>query len=60
MADALSRKLGGSLATLLTQQTSLLKEMEKMQIEIQLKEPIIGTSQMNQVRVGFDLYDKIK
>jgi len=31
-----------------------------MQIEIQLKEPVMGTSQMNQVRVGFDLYDKIK
>ena len=30
VADALSRKSGGSLAALLTQQTSLLKEIEKM------------------------------
>jgi len=58
--DALSRKSEGSLATLLTQQASLLKEIERMQIEIQSKETIIGDSQMNQVRVGFDLYDKIQ
>ena len=31
-----------------------------MQIEVQTKEPMMRTNQMNQVRIGFDLYDKIK
>ena len=60
VADALSQKSGGSLAALLTQQTSLLKEMEKMQIEVQIKKLVMRTSQMNQVRIEFDLYDEIK
>ena len=33
----LSRKSGGSLATLITRQPSLLKEIENMQIEVQIK-----------------------
>ena len=41
VTDALSQKLGGSLAALLTQQTSLLKEIEKMQIEVQIREPMM-------------------
>lgn len=34
VADALSWKSGGSLSILIAQQSSLLKETEKMQIEI--------------------------
>ena len=41
VADALIRKSGGSLAALLTQQASLLKEIEKMQIEVQIREPMM-------------------
>jgi len=40
VADALSQKAGGSLAALLTQHASLLKEIEKMQIEVQIREPM--------------------
>ena len=60
VTDALSQKLGGSLAALLTQQTSLLKEIEKMQVEVLMKEPMLGISQVNQVSIKFDLYEKIK
>ena len=45
---------------MLTQQTSLQKEIEKMRIEVQKKEPMMRTSQMNHVRIGFNFYDKIK
>jgi len=60
VADALSRKSGGSLAVLLTQQTGLLKEIEKMQLEVLIKEPRWGIGQVNQVSIGFDLYEEIK
>ena len=60
VADALSRKSGGFLVALLTQQPNLLREIEKMQIEILIKEPILGISQVNQVSIKFDLYEKIK
>ena len=60
VADTLSRKSGGSLAALLTQKISLLKEIEKMQIEVLIKEPRWGISQVNQVSISFDLYEEIK
>jgi len=58
--DALSRKSGGSLAALLTMQIGLLKEIEKMQLEVLIKEPRWGISQVNQVSISFDLYEEIK
>ena len=60
VADALSRKSGGSLAVLLTQQSDLLREMERMQLEIQIRGPRCGMNQINQVSIGFDLYEEIK
>ena len=60
VADALSRKSRGSLAALLTSQASLLKELVKMQTEVQIKEPTTRISQINQINTNFDLYDKIK
>ena len=39
VANALSRKFGGSLAVLLTQQTGMLQEMERMQLEVLIREP---------------------
>ena len=51
VAYALSRKFRGSLAALLTQQPSLLKEIEEMQIEVQVREPMMMISQINQVGV---------
>jgi len=60
VADVLSQKSGGSLAALLTSQASLLKELVKMQIEVQIKEPPTRISQINQINTNFDLYDKIK
>jgi len=57
VVDALSQKFEGSLAALLTQQSSLLKKMEMMQIEVQVMMMII---RINQVNIKFDLYDKIK
>ena len=60
VVDALSRKFGGYLVALLTQQLSLLREIEKMQIEVLIKEPRLGISHVNQVSIRFDLYEKIK
>ena len=60
MDDALSRKSGWPLAALLTKQPSLLKEIKKMQIEVLIKEPMLGISQVNQVSIKFDLHEKIK
>jgi len=60
VTDALSRKSRGSLAALLTQQPSLLKDIERMQIDVQIKEPTMAIGRINQVNIKFDLYDKIK
>jgi len=60
VVDALSRKFVGYLVALLTQQLSLLREIEKMQIEVLIKEPRLGISHMNQISIRFDLYEKIK
>jgi len=53
VADALNRKSRGSLAALLTSQASLLKELVKMQIEVQIKKPTTRTSQINQINTNF-------
>jgi len=47
VADALSRKSGVSLAALITQQPMLLKEFERMQIEVRLRESGGMPSQLN-------------
>ena len=60
MADALSQKSGRSVAALITQQSSLFKEIEKMQMEVQVKEHMMTLSQLNSVSVKFDLYERIK
>ena len=60
VADALSRKSGGSLAVLLTQKSELLREMERMQLEIHIRGPWDRVNQINQVSIGFDLYEEIK
>ena len=52
MADALSQKSGRSVAALITQQSCLLKEIEKMQMEVQVKEHMMTLSQLNQVIVN--------
>jgi len=57
VADALSRKTEGSLATLITQQSILLKELERMQLEVQIRGPGAVKSWANQVSVQYDLYD---
>ena len=51
VADALSRKSGVSLAALITQQPMLLKEFERMQIEVRLRESGGVPSQLNQVSI---------
>lgn len=45
VTDALNRKSEGSSAVFITQQSSLLKEIEKMQV----KEPMMIVSKINQV-----------
>jgi len=57
---ALSRKSRGSLATLITQPPNLLKDSERMQLEVRVKEPTNVLNQLNQVSVQFDLYERIK
>ena len=60
VADALSRKSKGSLATLITEQPNLLKDLERIQLEVRVKEPKNVLNQLNQVSVQFDLYERIK
>ena len=60
VADALSRKSGGSVAVLLTQQDDLLKDIERMQLEILIKETRRGMVQVNQVSIDFDLHREIR
>ena len=59
MDDALSRKSDGSLAVMITRQPKLLRDLEELQLEVK---PIGGSGRlgrMNQVRVQFDLCDRI-
>jgi len=60
VADALSQKSGGSQAVLMTQQSRLLKELERMQLEVRIKGPGIVISWVNQVSIQYNLYDRIK
>jgi len=60
VADALSQKSGGAVATLITRQTRLLRDLEEMQVEVRVIEPSNAKYQLNQVSIQFDLYDKIK
>ena len=60
VADALSRKSEGSLAAIITYQLKLMRELEKMQLEVRIRGPGEVTSWVNQVSVQYDLYDRIK
>jgi len=60
VADALSQKSGGVVATLITRQTRLLRDLEEMQVEVRVIDPSNAKYQLNQVSIQFDLYDKIK
>jgi len=60
MADALSRKLGGLVAALITRQTKLLRDLEEILVEMRVIDPSNARNQLNQVSIQFDLYDKIK
>ena len=57
VADALSRKSEGSLATIITHQVRLMRELEKMQLEVRIRGPGEVASWVNQVSVQYDLYD---
>ena len=56
VVDALSWKSGGSLSILVTHQPKLLRDLEEMQVEVQIVDSSSIMSQLNQVSV----YDKIK
>ena len=60
VADALSRKSGGTLATLMTRQARILRDLEEMLVEMRVIDPSNARNQLNQVSIQFDLYDKIK
>jgi len=60
VVDALNRKSGGPLVALLTRTLSLLRDLEEMQINVRLNDSSSILSQLNQVGVKFDPYDKIK
>ena len=60
VADALSQKSGGTVATLITRQIRILRDQEEMQIEMRVIDSSNTKYQLNQVSIQFDLYDKIK
>ena len=60
VADVPSRKSGGSLAILITKQSELLRNLEEMQIEVNLNGSTKSMNQLNQMGVKFGSYDKIK
>ena len=49
VADVLSRKSGGTVATLITRQTRLLRDLEEMQVEVRIIDPSNAKYQLNQV-----------
>ena len=49
VADALSRKSGGSVAALITRQTRLLRDLEEMRVEVGVTDSPNVMSQLNQV-----------
>ena len=60
VADALSRKSGGSVAALLTQQDKLLKDIERLQLEVLVRETQEEVTRVSQVSIDFDLHKEIK
>ena len=48
------------MATLITRQVRILRDLEKMQIEVRVIDSSNTKYQLNQVSIQFDLYDKIK
>lgn len=56
VADALSRKFGRSLASLITKQSKLLWELEEMQVEVIIRNHTNLLCQLNQVSIHFNLY----
>ena len=59
VADALSRKSDGSLAVMITRQAKLLRDLEELQIKVKPAEGSGRLGRVNQVRVQFDLRDRI-
>ena len=59
VADALSRKSGGSSVALITKQPGILIDLEEMRIEVRFINSSNLKSQLNQVSLRFDLYNKI-
>ena len=55
---ALSQESGGSLATLITGQPELLRDLEELQLEMKFAESFKLKTQLNQMSVKFDLYVK--
>ena len=60
VADALSRKSGGSVATLITHQTRLLRDLKELQVKVRVTDSLNIMSQLNQVSIRFDSYNRIK
>jgi len=59
VADALSQKFSGSLAALITKQPELLKDLERLQMEVKPVGDSRQISRVNQVTIQFDLPDRI-
>ena len=57
VADALSKKSVGNLATLLTTQKHILEDLRKMRIEVQVHE---AEAQLENLRVQPTLIERIK
>jgi len=60
VTDVLSQTSGGIMATLITRQARILRDLEEMQIEMRVIDSSNTRYQLNQVSIQFDLYDKIK
>ena len=60
VADALSQKSGGTVATLITRQTRILRDLEEMQIEVRVIDPSNPKYQLNQVSIQFNHTTKSK
>ena len=60
VVDTLCQKSGGSLATLITHQFRLLRDLEEMQVEVLIVDSSSIMSQLNQVSVNSSCMIKSK
>ena len=51
VADTLSRKSGGIMATLITRQAKILRDLEEMQVEVRVINSSNTSYQLNQVSI---------